>query len=271
MHSATRSTPRQEPTVAEPLLSVRDLSVTFPNRSGDVHAVRGVNYDIAEGEFFGIVGESGSGKSVSSLAIMGLLPANAQIEGDILFRGQSLLKLNDRELSRIRGEELAIIFQDPLSALTPVYTIGDQVGEALRLHDPALSRQAAESRAVELLKIVGIPDPERRVKAFPHEFSGGMRQRAMIAMAIANNPRLIIADEPTTAHDVTIQAQILEVLEEAKRITGAAVSLITHDLGVIAGHADRVAVMYAGKLVELGSVDQVFYEPTMPYTVGLLR
>jgi peptide/nickel transport system ATP-binding protein len=257
--------------VEVPLLEVRNLSVTFPARTGDVRAVRDISYTINEGEFFGIVGESGSGKSVSSLAIMGLLPGNAQIEGDILFRGESLLKLNDRELSRIRGQELAIIFQDPLSALTPVYTIGDQVGEALRLHDRSLSRQAAEARAVELLKVVGIPDPERRVKAFPHEFSGGMRQRAMIAMAIANNPRLIIADEPTTALDVTIQAQILEVLEEAKRITGAAVSLITHDLGVIAGHADRVAVMYAGKLVELGSVDQVFYEPTMPYTVGLLR
>ena len=257
--------------MAEPLLEVRNLSVTFPARTGDVRAVRDISYTIDEGEFLGIVGESGSGKSVSSLAIMGLLPGNARVEGDILFRGRSLLKLNDRELSDIRGRELSIIFQDPLSALTPVYTIGDQIGEALRLHDRALSRPAAEARAVELLKIVGIPDPTRRAKAFPHEFSGGMRQRAMIAMAIANNPRLIIADEPTTALDVTIQAQILEVLEEAKSITGAAVSLITHDLGVIAGHADRVAVMYAGKLVELGTVDQVFSEPTMPYTIGLLR
>ncbi|HWM33231.1 MAG TPA: ABC transporter ATP-binding protein [Pseudolysinimonas sp.] len=254
-----------------PLLEVRNLSVTFPQASGDVRAVRDISYTISEGEFLGIVGESGSGKSVSSLAIMGLLPDNARVEGEILFQGRSLLRLDDRELSRIRGKELSIIFQDPLSALTPVYTIGDQIGEALRLHDRTLTRQAAETRAVELLRIVGIPDPVRRVKAFPHEFSGGMRQRAMIAMAIANNPRLIIADEPTTALDVTIQAQILEVLEEAKRITGAAVSLITHDLGVIAGHADRVAVMYAGKLVELGAVDDVFYEPTMPYTIGLLR
>ncbi|HEX7834444.1 MAG TPA: dipeptide ABC transporter ATP-binding protein, partial [Pseudolysinimonas sp.] len=254
-----------------PLLDVRNLSVTFPQDTSDVRAVRDISYTIEEGEFLGIVGESGSGKSVSSLAIMGLLPDTAEITGEILFQGRSLLTLDDRELSRIRGKELAIIFQDPLSALTPVYTIGDQIGEALRLHDRSLSRTAAEARAVELLKIVGIPDPTRRVKSFPHEFSGGMRQRAMIAMAISNNPRLIIADEPTTALDVTIQAQILEVLEEAKRITGAAVSLITHDLGVVAGHADRVAVMYAGKLVELGDVDQIFHEPTMPYTIGLLR
>jgi peptide/nickel transport system ATP-binding protein len=256
---------------AVPLLEVRNLSVTFPQDTGDVQAVRDISYTIDEGEFLGIVGESGSGKSVSSLAVMGLLPDTAEVTGEILFQGRSLLKLDDRELSRIRGKELAIIFQDPLSALTPVYSIGDQIGEALRLHDRALSRSAAEVRAIELLKIVGIPDATRRVKAFPHEFSGGMRQRAMIAMAIANNPRLIIADEPTTALDVTIQAQILEVLEEAKRITGAAVSLITHDLGVVAGHADRVAVMYAGKLVELGDVNQIFHEPTMPYTIGLLR
>ncbi|GAA4185539.1 ABC transporter ATP-binding protein [Gryllotalpicola kribbensis] len=258
-----------EPT--RPLLEVKDLSVTFPQGSGDVRAVRGISYQINEGEFLGIVGESGSGKSVSSLAVMGLLPTTAQVTGEIWFDGRPLLQLNDRELSRVRGKEISIIFQDPLSALTPVYTVGDQIAEALRLHDRALTKQAAEARAVELLGIVGIPDPKRRVKAFPHEFSGGMRQRAMIAMAIANNPRLIIADEPTTALDVTIQAQILEVLEEAKRITGAAVSLITHDLGVVAGHADRVAVMYAGKLVELGSTEQVFTEPTMPYTIGLLR
>jgi peptide/nickel transport system ATP-binding protein len=246
--------------------------VTFPQRKGgDVKAVRNISYSIRAGELLGIVGESGSGKSVSSLAVMGLLPDTAVIEGEILFDGKSLLTMNDRQLSGIRGKDIAIIFQDPLSALTPVYTIGDQISEALLLHDRALTKHAAEVRAIELLKVVGIPDPARRVKAFPHEFSGGMRQRAMIAMAITNNPRLIIADEPTTALDVTIQAQILEVLEEARRLTGAAVSLITHDLGVVAGHADRVAVMYAGKLVELGTADEVFYEPTMPYTVGLLR
>jgi len=218
-----------------------------------VQAVRGISYDVHPGEFLGIVGESGSGKSVSSLAVMGLLPSNAQVTGAIEFEGKSLLGMDDKKLSRIRGKQLSMVFQDPLSALTPVYTVGDQIAEALRLHDSKLSSQAAAARAVELLKTVGIPDPDRRAKAFPHEFSGGMRQRAMIAMAIANDPKVIIADEPTTALDVTIQAQILEVLEKAKEITGAAVVLITHDLGVVAGHADRVGVMYAGKLVELGT------------------
>ena len=251
---------------------MRSLSVSFPQRGGEtVRAVRDVSYTIHEGEFLGIVGESGSGKSVSSLAILGLLPGTAQIEGEILFGGRNLLELDDREFSKIRGTELAIIFQDPLSALTPVYTVGDQISEALLLHDSKLTKKAAEARAVELLKVVGIPDAERRARAFPHEFSGGMRQRAMIAIAIANDPKLIIADEPTTALDVTIQAQVLEVLEEAKRITGAAVSLITHDLGVVAGHADRVAVMYAGTLVESADVETIFAAPVMPYTVGLLR
>ncbi|WP_405375541.1 MULTISPECIES: dipeptide ABC transporter ATP-binding protein [unclassified Microbacterium] len=265
------STVHAEP-ARTPLLSVRDLSVTFPQRAGgDVQAVRGISYDVHPGEFLGIVGESGSGKSVSSLAIMGLLPTNARVEGAIEFEGQSLLGMSDRRLSQIRGKELAMVFQDPLSALTPVYTVGDQISEALRLHDSSLSAQAAAARTVELLKSVGIPDPDRRARAFPHEFSGGMRQRAMIAMAIANDPKVIIADEPTTALDVTIQAQILEVLEKAKEMTGAAVVLITHDLGVVAGHADRVGVMYAGKLVELGTTDQVFHDPHMPYSVGLLR
>jgi len=255
-----------------PLLSVRDLSVTFPQRDGaPVQAVRGISYDVHPGEFLGIVGESGSGKSVSSLAVMGLLPSTAQIEGAIEFEGQSLLGMDDNKLSRIRGKGLAMVFQDPLSALTPVYTVGDQISEALRLHDGKLSMQGAAARAVELLKVVGIPDAERRAKAFPHEYSGGMRQRAMIAMAIANDPKVILADEPTTALDVTIQAQILEVLEKAKEITGAAVVLITHDLGVVAGHADRVGVMYAGKLVEMGTTHEVFAAPQMPYTIGLLR
>lgn len=263
--------PAGAPGEGAPLLEVKNLSVTFPQRSGDVRAVRDISYTIDEGEFLGIVGESGSGKSVSSLAIMGLLPDTAEVSGEILYRGKPLLSMNDRQLSHIRGSEIAMVFQDPLSALTPVYTVGDQISEALRLHDRNLSKHAAATRAVELLKVVGIPDPTRRAAAFPHEYSGGMRQRAMIAMAIANDPQLIIADEPTTALDVTIQAQILEVLQEAKRLTGAAVSLITHDLGVVAGQADRVAVMYAGKLVEFGTVDQVFDEPTMPYTIGLLR
>ena len=254
-----------------PLLEVRNLSVDFPQKSGVVHAVRDISYEIRRGEFLGIVGESGSGKSVSSMAVMGLLPSSARVSGDILFRGESLLDMDDRKLSQLRGNEISMIFQDPLSALTPVYTVGNQIAEGLLLHDKSLSKQGAAARAVELLRIVGIPAPERRVKAFPHEFSGGMRQRVMIAIAIANNPNLIIADEPTTALDVTIQAQILEVLQKAKEITGAAVVLITHDLGVVAGNADRIAVMYAGKLVETGSVDDVFNRPHMPYTLGLLR
>ncbi len=253
------------------LLEVRDLTVTFPQPGAAVQAVRGVSYHVNRGEFLGIVGESGSGKSVSSLAVMGLLPSSARIGGDILFEGKSLLGRSDQEMSRLRGDGISIIFQDPLSALTPVYTIGSQIAEALQLHDGKLSRPAANARAVELLKVVGIPNPERRAQAFPHEFSGGMRQRAMIAIAIANNPRLIIADEPTTALDVTIQAQILEVLQKAKDLTGAAVVLITHDLGVVAGNADRIAVMYAGRIVETGTVDQVFHRPSMPYTIGLLR
>ena len=268
---ATFATPTRERT-GTPLLSVRDLSVTFPQRDGDaVHAVRGISYDVYPGEFLGIVGESGSGKSVSSLAVMGLLPSTAEITGSIEFEGRPLIGLDDAKLSRIRGKELAMVFQDPLSALTPVYTVGDQISEALRLHDSKLSAQAAAARSVELLKVVGIPDAERRARAFPHEYSGGMRQRAMIAMAIANDPKVILADEPTTALDVTIQAQILEVLEKAKDITGASVVLITHDLGVVAGHADRVGVMYAGKMVELGTTAEVFAAPQMPYTIGLLR
>ena len=255
-----------------PLLEVRNLSVSFEEKGREpVRAVRGISYEVRKGEFLGIVGESGSGKSVSSMAVMGLLPTTADVTGDVLFRGESLLGKSDRELSKLRGKEIAMIFQDPLSALTPVYTVGNQIIEGLMLHDKSLSKQAANARAVELLKIVGIPAPERRVHAFPHEFSGGMRQRVMIAIAIGNNPNLIIADEPTTALDVTIQAQILEVLQKAKDITGAAVVLITHDLGVVAGNADRIAVMYAGKLVETGSVDDVFSRPHMPYTMGLLR
>ncbi len=254
-----------------PLLEVRDLSVSFPQASGTVRAVRGISYTVDQGEFLGIVGESGSGKSVSSMAVMGLLPRSAVVTGEVLLRGESLLAMDDRALSRLRGKEIAMIFQDPLSALTPVYTVGDQIAEGLRLHDRALSEQAAQARAVDLLRVVGIAAPERRVRSFPHEFSGGMRQRVMIAIAIANDPSLIIADEPTTALDVTIQAQILEVLQKAKEITGAAVVLITHDLGVVAGNADRIGVMYAGRLVETGTVDGVFSRPQMPYTIGLLR
>ncbi|GAA1040061.1 ABC transporter ATP-binding protein [Virgisporangium ochraceum] len=251
------------------VLEVEDLYVTFPSEAGDVAAVRGIDYQVRAGEVLGIVGESGSGKSVSSLAVMGLLPRQARVSGSVRYRGQELLTLDDRAASRIRGKEIAMVFQDPLSALTPVYTVGDQVAEALLIHHD-MSRKKAAERAVELLDLVGIPNARQRALAFPHEFSGGMRQRVTIAIAIANDPDVIIADEPTTALDVTIQAQILSVLETAQEATGAAIVIITHDLGVVAGFADRVQVMYAGRVVESGSVDDVFYRPRMPYTLGLL-
>jgi peptide/nickel transport system ATP-binding protein len=253
----------------EPLLRVEDLSVTFSSPAGRVTAVRGISYDVRPGEVLGIVGESGSGKSVSSLAVMGLLPLTATVTGSATFQGQQLLRLGDKQISKIRGSRLAMVFQDPLSALTPVYTVGDQIAETIRIHQ-RLGRGAARERAVELLDLVGIPNPRERSKSFPHEFSGGMRQRVMIAMAIANDPALIIADEPTTALDVTIQAQILDVLRKAREVTGAAVIMITHDLGVIAGFADRMIVMYAGRVVEAGTVDTVYQRPRMPYTMGLL-
>jgi peptide/nickel transport system ATP-binding protein len=254
---------------AGPVLAVTDLAVSFPSESGTVRAVRGVSYELAAGEVLGIVGESGSGKSVSALAVMGLLPNSAQVSGSVRFEGRELLGLDDKELSDIRGQGISMVFQDPLSALTPVYTVGDQIAEAVRIHRDVSKTQAAAT-AVELLDLVGIPNPAERARAFPHEFSGGMRQRVMIAMAIANDPDVIIADEPTTALDVTIQAQILEVLKKAKQATGAAILMITHDLGVIAGFADRVMVMYAGRPVETGTVDDLFYRPRMPYTLGLL-
>jgi peptide/nickel transport system ATP-binding protein len=256
---------------AAPLLEVDALEVSFPSEDGRVRAVRGLSYRVAPGEVLGIVGESGSGKSVSSLAVMGLLPPSARISGSIRLRGRELLGLSDTELSRIRGRRIAMIFQDPLSALTPVYTVGDQIAEALLVHGGrSTTPKSARKRAVELLDLVGIPNAADRVTAFPHEFSGGMRQRAVIAMAIANDPDLIIADEPTTALDVTVQAQVLEVLKTAQEITGAGIVLITHDLGVVAGTADRVIVMYAGKAVETGTVDEIFATPRMPYTLGLL-
>ncbi|WP_151952598.1 ABC transporter ATP-binding protein [Brevibacterium sp. Marseille-P9724] len=255
-----------------PVLEVENLSVTFPQRkSAPVEAVRGVSYSVKKGEFLAIVGESGSGKSVSSTAVMGLLPSTAQISGDIRYKGESLIGKTDHQMSQLRGSSIAMVFQDPLSALNPVHPVGKQIVEALIIHNPKLSKDDAWERAVELLRVVGIPDPENRANAFPHEYSGGMRQRAMIAIAIANDPDLIIADEPTTALDVTIQAQIMELLRKAQELTGAAIVLITHDLGVVAGYADKVAVMYAGKLIETGSIDDIFYRPRMPYTIGLLR
>jgi peptide/nickel transport system ATP-binding protein len=256
-------------TEPEVILAVDDLRVTFPGAGGGVRAVRGLSYQVRAGEVIGIVGESGSGKSVSSLAVMGLLPPGARTAGSVRYRGKELLDLDDRAASRIRGREISMVFQDPLSALTPVYTVGDQVAEALRIHSD-ISREAATRRAVELLDLVGIPNAKARAGAFPHEFSGGMRQRVTIAIAIANDPDLIIADEPTTALDVTIQAQILEVLKTAQQATGAAIVLITHDLGVVAGFADRTMVMYAGRAVETGTTEDVFYRARMPYTMGLL-
>jgi peptide/nickel transport system ATP-binding protein len=252
-----------------PLLQVTDLRVTFGSEAGAVTAVRGLSYVVNSGEVLAIVGESGSGKSVSTLAMMGLLPSKARVSGSVRFRGRELLGLSDKEMSKIRGAKISMVFQDPLSALTPVYTVGDQVAESIRIHND-VSRDTAHKRAIELLDLVGIPNAKQRASSFPHEFSGGMRQRAMIAIAIANDPDLIIADEPTTALDVTIQAQVLDVLRKAREVTGAAVIMITHDLGVVAGFADRVAVMYAGRAVESGNVDDVYEQPRMPYTLGLL-
>jgi glutathione transport system ATP-binding protein len=257
-------------TADEAVLQVRDLEVSFPSEAGRVAAVRGVSFDVTAGEVLGIVGESGSGKSVSALATIGLLPPQSRVRGSIRFRGTELIGRSDEELSAIRGRRIAMVFQDPLSALTPIFTVGDQIAEAVRIHDRRTSRGAAKQRAVELLDLVGIPNARARADAFPHEFSGGMRQRVVIAMAIANDPDLIIADEPTTALDVTVQAQILDVLRTAQEVTGAGIVMITHDLGVVAGFADRIMVMYAGRVVEQGSVDDVFARPRMPYTLGLL-
>jgi oligopeptide/dipeptide ABC transporter ATP-binding protein len=256
--------------VTAPVLEVIDLRVTFPQDGADAVTVDGLSFAVHEGETLGIVGESGSGKSMTSMALMGLLPPAARITGSIRFRGTELIGASERDLREIRGNDIAMVFQDALAALNPVMTVGDQLVEAMRVHGSTASRTDQRRRAVELLDMVGIPSPERRVDQYPHEFSGGMRQRVMIAMAVTNEPSLLIADEPTTALDVTVQAQILEVLREVQARTGATMLLITHDLGVVAGVADRVLVMYAGNLVEDGPVDSVFYETSHPYTSGLL-
>ncbi|MGP5671861.1 ABC transporter ATP-binding protein [Brachybacterium alimentarium] len=256
--------------MSEPILSVRDLSVTFPSEYGTVHAVQNLSYEVHKGEALAIVGESGSGKSVSSLAVMGLLPRTATITGGIEMMGQDLFAMDDRQLSKLRGNTISMVFQDPLSALTPVFRVGQQIAEVVRIHHPETSAKQAEKRAVELLEAVGIPEPMRRANQYPHEYSGGMRQRAMIAMAIANEPELIIADEPTTALDVTIQAQVMDLLKSAQEMIGAATVLITHDMGVVAGFADRVLVMKDSRMVELGAVDDIFYTPQEDYTRNLL-
>jgi oligopeptide/dipeptide ABC transporter ATP-binding protein len=251
------------------LLSVRDLHAVFETDDGVVHAVDGVSFDIARGEVFAIVGESGSGKSVTAMTILGLLPTIKIEGGEILWKGVDLLTLPEDERRKIRGREIAMIFQDPLTALNPVHTVGRQIGEMARIHE-GLKKDKAMERAVEMLELVGIPEPRKRAKMYPHEFSGGMRQRAMIAMAITCKPDLLIADEPTTALDVTVQAQVLEVLIGIKDEINSAIALITHDLGVVAGLAHRVMVMYAGRQAEVGTTDEVFYETRHPYTLGLL-
>ena len=255
----------------EPLLRVEDLHVEFPTEDGVVHAVDGISYEIARGQTLGIVGESGSGKTVSSLTTLGLTRTQgARVSGRIMFEGKDLVALSDRELRTIRGNEIAMVFQDPLSSLHPFFKVGSQLIEAVRAHQD-VSKAAARTRAIELLGLVGIPDPEKRVDHYPHEFSGGMRQRVMIAMALANEPKLLIADEPTTALDVTVQAQILELIDKVKRDFDIGVILITHDLGVVAETAQTVMVMYAGRAVEHGPALDVFAQPQHPYTWGLLE
>lgn len=252
------------------LLEVRDLTVAFPTDRASVKAVRGMNFDVGKGEVVALVGESGAGKSASAMAVIGLLPEYADVSGSIRLHGDELIGLSDERMSAIRGKTIGTVFQDPMSALTPVYTVGDQIAEAIEIHQRGVGRRAARKRAVELLELVGIAQPERRARSFPHELSGGERQRVVIAIAIANDPDLIICDEPTTALDVTVQAQILEVLETARDVTGAGVLIITHDLGVVAEFADRALVMYAGRPVEVAGVDQLYRDRRMPYTVGLL-
>jgi oligopeptide/dipeptide ABC transporter ATP-binding protein len=258
--------------VTGPVLSIRGLTTEFVTPAGVVRAVTDVSWDLYPGETLGVVGESGSGKTVTAMSVLGLVPCppGRIVAGEILFDGQDLLQLPEKHLRQLRGREIGVIFQDPMTSLNPVLTVGDQIAEALRLHDRRLSRDAARSRAIELLTSVGVPNPEVRYDQYPHEHSGGMRQRAMIAMAIANNPKVLIADEPTTALDVTIQAQVLDVLRTAQEQTDAATILITHDLALIAENADRVVVMYGGKVVEVADVFSIFATCRHPYTLGLM-
>lgn len=254
-----------------PVLEVKNLNVHFETYGGTVQAVRGVNFELNEGETLAIVGESGSGKSVTSKSLMGLIPRpNGKIaEGEILFEGRDIAKLKEKELQKIRGKDISMIFQDPMTSLNPTMKVGKQIMEVLMLHQK-LSKSEAKKRAIELLDLVGIPFPDKRVNQYPHQFSGGMRQRVVIAIALACNPKVLIADEPTTALDVTIQAQILELMKDIQKKMNTSIIFITHDLGVVANVADRVAVMYAGRIVEIGTVDDIFYNPKHPYTWGLL-
>src|ERR687885_1086422 len=257
-------------TATAPLLEVRDLRVSFNTEDGVVRAVDGVSFTLAPGEVLGIVGESGSGKSVTMMSVLRLInDPNAVFEGEVLYKGRNVMDLPEDRMREVRGGDIAMIFQDPMTSLNPVYKVGDQIVEAILPHQD-IGKAQARDRAVELLKQVGIPQADRRADDFPHQFSGGMRQRAMIAMALANDPDILIADEPTTALDVTIQAQILELIARLKDEFSSAVILITHDLGVVAGIADRIAVMYAGRIVEFGRKRELFYDPQHPYTWGLL-
>ncbi len=256
--------------MAEPLLEVKDLKVSFRTEDGVVRAVDGVSFTVDQGEVLGIVGESGSGKSVSMLSVLRLInDPNMQVEGEVIYKGRDLMKLHKDEMREVRGAEIAMIFQDPMTSLNPVYKVGDQIIEAILIHQD-IGKPAARRRAIELLHQVGIPSAEARVDDFPHQFSGGMRQRAMIAMALANNPDILIADEPTTALDVTIQAQIIELIDDLKDEFNSAIVLITHDLGVVAEIANEIVVMYAGRVVERAPTRQLFYDPQHPYTWGLL-
>ena len=253
------------------LLEINNLHTSFFTQAGEVKAINGISLKLGHGEAIGIVGESGSGKSVSSLSVMGLLPSNGKVtEGEIFFAGRSLLGLKEKEMRQIRGNEISMIFQDPMTSLNPVYTIGNQIMEPLMLHQ-RLGRQAARLKAIKMLRLVGIPVPEKRIDQYPHEFSGGMRQRAMIAMALSCQPKLLIADEPTTALDVTIQAQILELMKDLKEKINTSIILITHDLGVVAEICSRIIVMYGGRIMEIGTGEDIFYHPRHPYTWGLLR
>ncbi len=272
MTTETSTTDITSDRVEDTLLSVRDLKVHFPTDDGLVKSVDGVSFDLAPGKTLGVVGESGSGKSVTNQAIMGLhRGSNARTSGEILFEGQDLMSVSDEALRHLRGQDIAMIFQDPLSALHPYYTVGNQIDEAYLVHHPEAKKSQAKARTMEMLSRVGIPNPKARYDAYPHEYSGGMRQRAMVAMALTNDPKLLIADEPTTALDVTVQAQILDLMVDLQKEFHSAIIMITHDLGVVADIADDIMVMYGGRAVEKGDVKDTFARPKHPYTWGLLN